>query len=77
MTGSKDDREFELTVNGKRLTVSGAPVGASLLSVLRDNLGLTGTKGACEEGECGSCSVMLDGNLVCACLVMASTVTEA
>jgi carbon-monoxide dehydrogenase small subunit len=77
VTSSTDDRDFELTVNGQRLSVSGAPVGASLLTVLRDNLGLTGTKGACEEGECGSCSVMVDGNLVCSCLVMASTVTNA
>lgn len=77
MTSSTDDRDFELTVNGQRLSVSGASTGASLLTVLRDNLGLTGTKGACEEGECGSCSVMVDGNLVCSCLVMASTVTDA
>lgn len=43
----------------------------SLLDVLRDELALPGSKSACEQGECGSCSVILDGELVCACLVMA------
>ena len=47
---------------------------ASLLDVLRDDLGLPGSKGACEQGECGSCSVVLDGELVCSCLVMAADV---
>ncbi len=46
--------------------------GASLLSMLRDDLGLWGTKNACEQGECGSCSVWLDGELVCSCLVLAA-----
>ena len=44
--------------------------GTSLLSMLRDELGLPGSKNACEQGECGSCSVYLDGALVCACLVL-------
>lgn len=44
----------------------------SLLDVLRDQLGLPGSKDACEQGECGSCSVLLDGELVCSCLVMAA-----
>ncbi len=44
----------------------------SLLNLLRDQLGLMGTKDACEQGECGSCSVILDGELVCSCLVMAA-----
>jgi len=44
----------------------------SLLDVLRDELGLRGSKGACHQGECGSCSIMLDGELVCSCLVMAA-----
>ncbi len=44
----------------------------SLLFVLRERLGLPGSKGACEQGECGSCSVILDGELVCSCLVMAA-----
>jgi aerobic carbon-monoxide dehydrogenase small subunit len=45
--------------------------GESLLYVLRERLGLPGSKNACEQGECGSCSVLLDGKLVCACLVLA------
>jgi aerobic carbon-monoxide dehydrogenase small subunit len=44
--------------------------GESLLYVLRERLGLPGSKNACEQGECGSCSVLLDGTLVCACLVL-------
>jgi len=50
--------------------------GASLLVFLRDSLGLTGSKNACEQGECGSCSVWLDGELVCACLVLAAQAHE-
>jgi aerobic carbon-monoxide dehydrogenase small subunit len=46
--------------------------GSSLLGMLRDDLALTGPKNACEEGECGSCSVWLDGVLVCSCLVLAA-----
>jgi carbon-monoxide dehydrogenase small subunit len=46
--------------------------GSSLLSFLRDDLQLPGSKNACEQGECGSCSVWLDGDLVCACLVLAA-----
>lgn len=44
----------------------------SLLTVLRERLGLLGAKPACEQGECGSCSVIMDGEVVCACLVMAA-----
>jgi carbon-monoxide dehydrogenase small subunit len=58
------------TVNGVERTVEVAPT-TSLLSLLRDELGLVGSKNACEQGECGSCSVWLDGRLVCACLVAA------
>ena len=60
------------------LTVNGEPreadvwEGESLLYVLRERLGLPGSKNACEQGECGSCSVLLDGRLVCACLVLAA-----
>jgi carbon-monoxide dehydrogenase small subunit len=59
---------IELTVNGepREAEVRGAD---SLLFVLRERLDLPGAKGACEEGECGSCSVLLDGQLVCSCLV--------
>ena len=59
------------TINGEERNAS--VVGwESLLTVLRDNLGLAGSKNACEQGECGSCAVLLDGELVCACLVLAA-----
>jgi carbon-monoxide dehydrogenase small subunit len=61
----------ELTVNGERLEAD-VWAGESLLYVLRERLGLAGSKNACEQGECGSCSVLLDGTLVCACLVLAA-----
>jgi aerobic carbon-monoxide dehydrogenase small subunit len=60
-----------LTVNGKRRTAD-VWAGESLLTTLRDRLELPGSKNACEQGECGSCSVLLDGELVCACLVLAA-----
>jgi aerobic carbon-monoxide dehydrogenase small subunit len=50
--------------------------GTSLLNFLRDRLGLYGSKNACEQGECGSCSVWLDGSLVCGCLVLAAQANE-
>lgn len=50
--------------------------GASLLAMLRDDMGLPGSKNACEQGECGSCSVWLDDELVCACLVLAAQAHE-
>ncbi len=50
--------------------------GASLLFFLREHLGLAGSKNACEQGECGSCSVWLDGDLVCSCLVLAAQAHE-
>ena len=59
----------ELTVNGERLEAD-VWAGESLLYVLRERLGLPGSKNACEQGECGSCSVLVDGKLVCACLVL-------
>ncbi len=62
---------YELDVNGSRRTVEDAWLGESLLYVLRERLGLPGSKNACEQGECGSCSVLLDGVVVCACLVLA------
>ena len=67
-----------MNTTGVRLTVNGAAMeaqawaGESLLSFLRERLGLFGSKNACEQGECGSCSVILDGRLVCACLVPAA-----
>jgi carbon-monoxide dehydrogenase small subunit len=60
-----------LTVNGERREADGVWEGESLLYALRERLGLPGAKNACEQGECGSCSVYLDGALVCACLVLA------
>src|SRR5437868_10465044 len=57
-------------VNGKARAVDGVWEGESLLYMLRERLGLFGSKNACEQGECGSCSVYLDGALVCACLVL-------
>ncbi len=60
------------TINGEAREVDGLWEGESLLHVLRERLGLPGTKNACEQGECGSCSVYLDGQLVCACLVLAA-----
>ena len=59
------------TVNGEPREVDGLWEGESLLHVLRERLGLPGAKNACEQGECGSCSVYLDGELVCSCLVLA------
>src|SRR5262245_30548614 len=61
----------ELTVNGEPREAEVWP-GESLLYALRERLGLPGSKNACEQGECGSCSVLLDGRLVCACLVLAA-----
>jgi carbon-monoxide dehydrogenase small subunit len=63
---------YKLTVNGRSLEVEGAWLAENLLYVLRERLGLAGTKNACEQGECGSCSVLLDGVLVCSCCVLAA-----
>ncbi|HEX7255598.1 MAG TPA: (2Fe-2S)-binding protein [Gaiellaceae bacterium] len=59
-----------VTVNGEPHQAEIWP-GESLLFALRERMGLPGSKNACEQGECGSCSVLLDGRLVCACLVLA------
>lgn len=59
------------TVNGERRVADDVWAGESLLYVLRERLGLPGAKNACEQGECGSCTVYLDGAPVCACLVAA------
>ena len=58
-------------VNGRPVAVDNVRAAENLLEMLRDRLALTGAKNACEQGECGSCSVYLDGVLVCACLVLA------
>jgi aerobic carbon-monoxide dehydrogenase small subunit len=61
----------DLVVNGEQREMD-VWEGESLLYALRERLGLPGSKNACEQGECGSCSVLLDGTLVCACLVLAA-----
>ncbi|MBI5627991.1 MAG: 2Fe-2S iron-sulfur cluster binding domain-containing protein, partial [Candidatus Rokubacteria bacterium] len=60
--------QLTLTVNGEERDVLAA-VHKTLLEVLREDLGLTGTKHACELGECGACTVLVDGDAVCSCLV--------
>jgi len=62
--------KIDCTVNGRSQTVDGVWEGESLLSVLRDRMQLPGSKNACEQGECGSCSIYMDGAMVCACLVL-------
>lgn len=58
-------------INGSHETVEDVWEGESLLTVLRDRIGLPGAKNACEQGECGSCTVYLDGTAVCSCMVAA------
>lgn len=62
---------LSLRINGEARKVEDVWPGESLLYVLRERLGLPGSKNACEQGECGSCSVYVDGELVCSCLVLA------
>jgi aerobic carbon-monoxide dehydrogenase small subunit len=62
---------LSFTVNGQPMKADDVWAGESLLYVLRERMGLPGSKNACEQGECGSCSVYLDGVLVCSCLVAA------
>ncbi len=63
--------KISVTINGESREAD-VWAGESLLNALRDGFGLPGSKNACEQGECGSCSVLLDGELVCACLVLAA-----
>ncbi|MBX6356813.1 MAG: (2Fe-2S)-binding protein [Micromonosporaceae bacterium] len=63
-----------VTVNGQQRQADHVWAGESLLYLLRERLGLPGAKNACEQGECGSCTVYLDGEPVCACLVAAGQV---
>ncbi len=72
-----ESESYTLAVNGRRASVPAGWLGESLLWVLRERLGLPGSKNACEEGECGSCSVFLDGLLVCACCVLAADAVDA
>ncbi|MTV27400.1 (2Fe-2S)-binding protein [Nitriliruptoraceae bacterium ZYF776] len=67
---------YALSVNGRDHEVPDAWLGESLLYVLRERLGLPGSKNACDQGECGSCSVLLDGLLVCSCCVMAADAVD-
>ena len=66
-----DRLRYQLRVNGKDRDVA-APAHKTLLDVLRDELQLTGTKECCAEGECGACTVHIQGDAVCACLVLAA-----
>jgi carbon-monoxide dehydrogenase small subunit len=68
--------QYRLHVNGVDHDVADAWLGENLLYVLRERLGLYGSKGACEQGECGSCSVLVDGELVCSCLVLAASALD-
>jgi carbon-monoxide dehydrogenase small subunit len=63
---------MRITVDGAAHEVDDAHAGQSLLRVLRDVLGVTSAKNACEQGECGSCTVRIDGEIACACLVLAA-----
>jgi len=67
---------YELRVNGSTHAVDDAWLGESLLHVLRERLGLPGAKNACEQGECGSCSVLVDDRLVCSCLVLGAAAVD-
>jgi aerobic-type carbon monoxide dehydrogenase small subunit (CoxS/CutS family) len=68
-------RVFEMRVNGDDVQVA-APAHWTLLEVLRYRLGLTGSKQGCDKGDCGACTVLVDGTPVVACLVLAATVEE-
>lgn len=68
--------QLDLRINGEPYRIDDADEGESLLSILRDRVGLMGSKNACEQGECGSCSVYLEDTLVCACLVAAPQASD-
>jgi carbon-monoxide dehydrogenase small subunit len=67
--------ELRLRVNGVERQTA-VPDHESLLTTLRERLGLPGSKNACEQGECGSCSVLMDGELVCSCLVLSAAAQD-
>lgn len=64
---------YSLHVNGEDYLVSDGRLGENLLYVLRERLGLHGSKNACEQGECGACSVLIDGRLECSCTILAAS----
>ena len=68
-----DNQFYSLKINGAEHQVQDSWIGESLLYVLRERLSLPGAKGACEQGECGSCTVFVDGSAVCSCLVLAAS----
>lgn len=68
-----DNQFYSLKINGAEHQVQDSWIGESLLYVLRERLNLPGAKGACEQGECGSCTVFVDGSAVCSCLVLAAS----
>ena len=74
---SSSSLQYSLNVNGRQHDVLDAWIGESLLYVLRERLGLPGSKGACEQGECGSCTVVIDGRAVCSCLVLAASAVDS
>jgi aerobic carbon-monoxide dehydrogenase small subunit len=76
-TGTAHTEIYNLNVNGRTVEVRDSWLGESLLFVLRERLGLPGSKGACEQGECGSCTVVMDGRAVCSCLVMAAAAIDS
>lgn len=67
---------MRLTINGASREVASSPA-SRLIDVLREELGLTGTKEGCGEGECGACTVLLDGEPVCSCIMPLSQATDA
>lgn len=77
MNDANMNEHYTLKINGVERQVRDSWIGESLLYVLRERLGLPGAKGACEQGECGSCTVFVDGAAVCSCLVMAATAEGA
>ncbi|WP_108668403.1 (2Fe-2S)-binding protein [Euzebya rosea] len=68
---------YPIAINGADHAVRTSWLGESLLYVLRERLGFPGTKNACDQGECGSCTVLMDGRPVCACCVMAADAVDA
>jgi carbon-monoxide dehydrogenase small subunit len=70
--GAPERLNYTLHVNGRDRKVNEADLSENLLYVLRERLGLMGSKNACEQGECGSCSVLVDGGLECSCTMLAA-----